>query len=49
MFPSFQENFQEGHRFHQDNNPKHSAKLSQEFLESTGINWVRVFLTHTNK
>ena len=40
VVPFIAENFPEGHRFHQDNNPKHSAKLSQEFLESTGINWV---------
>lgn len=41
VVPFIAENFPEGHRFHQDNNPKHSAKLSQEFLESTGINWVK--------
>ncbi|CAF0956458.1 unnamed protein product [Brachionus calyciflorus] len=41
VVPFIAENFPDGHRFHQDNNPKHSAKLSQEFLESTGINWVK--------
>lgn len=41
VVPFIAENFPEGHRFHQDNNPKHSAKLSQEFLSSTGINWVK--------
>jgi len=41
VVPFIAENFPNGHRFHQDNNPKHSAKLSQEFLESTGINWVK--------
>jgi transposase len=41
IVPFIAENFPGGHRFHQDNNPKHSAKLSQEFLESTGINWVK--------
>ena len=40
IVPFVAENFPAGHRFHQDNNPKHSAKLSQEFLNSTGINWV---------
>lgn len=41
VVPFIAENYPEGHRFHQDNNPKHSAKLSQEFLSSTGINWVK--------
>lgn len=41
VVPFIAENFPNSHRFHQDNNPKHSAKLSQEFLESTGINWVK--------
>ena len=41
IVPFIAENFPAGHRFHQDNNPKHSAKLSQEFLSSTGINWVK--------
>jgi len=41
VVPFIAENFADGHKFHQDNNPKHSAKLSQEFLVSTGINWVK--------
>lgn len=40
-YPNSANKFERYLRFHQDNNPKHSAKLSQEFLESTGINWVK--------
>ena len=28
-----------GHRFQQDNDPKHKSKMAKEFMEDNGINW----------
>ena len=33
--------YPDGHRFMQDNDPKHVSKLAQEFLEQHSINWWR--------
>ena len=31
--------FRNGHRFQQDNDPKHKSNLSRKFMEDNGINW----------
>ena len=33
--------FPNGHRFMQDNDPKHTSKKAQEFFHANGINWWR--------
>ena len=39
MLPFDEERFPEGHRLYQDNNPKHSSKYIERFLEEKNINW----------
>ena len=34
-----EEVFPEGHRFMQDNDPKHCSKRAEKFIEDHGINW----------
>ena len=31
--------FPDGHRFMQDNDPKHTSRLAKNFMEDRGINW----------
>ena len=31
--------FKKGHRLYQDNDPKHSSKYIEQFLEQQGVNW----------
>ncbi|CAG2242661.1 unnamed protein product [Mytilus edulis] len=31
--------FPDGHRFQQDNDPKHKSKMAKEFMNDNGINW----------
>ena len=31
--------YPDGHRLYQDNNPKHSSQLIQDYFEENGINW----------
>ena len=37
--PFIREVYPDGHCFMQDNDPKHTSKQAQVFLESAGINW----------
>ena len=39
LLPFIQERFQDSHRLYQDNDPKHSSKYIEEFLEQHGVNW----------
>ena len=39
LLPFIQDTFPNGHRFIQDNNPKHCLKLARKFYEDEGINW----------
>jgi len=39
LLPFIQERFPDGHRLYQDNNPKHSSKYIERFLEQRGLNW----------
>ena len=41
LLPFVQEVFPDGHRFMQDNDPKHVSKLGQEYLTTNNINWWR--------
>ena len=38
LVPFIRETFLDGHRFQQDNNPKHTSRLACSFLEDN-INW----------
>ena len=38
MLPFLHEVYPEGHRFMQDNDPKHISKAAQEFMEENRIN-----------
>lgn len=33
--------YRNGHRFMQDNDPKHTSRMAKEFLETNGVNWWR--------
>ena len=39
LLPFIQERFPDGHRLYQDNDPKHSSKHIEQFLEQHGVNW----------
>lgn len=39
LLPFIQEVFPDGHRFQQDNDPKHTSRLASTFMEQNGINW----------
>ena len=39
LLPFLREVYPDGHRFMQDNYPKHTSNQAQVFLESAGINW----------
>lgn len=39
LIPFLQERLSEGHRYMQDNDPKHTSRCAQEFFEEKGINW----------
>lgn len=39
LLPFIHSKFPDGHRFQQDNDPKHTSRLVKEFMEREGINW----------
>lgn len=39
LLPFIRDVFHDGHRFMQDNDPKHVSKLAKEFLRTNGVNW----------
>ena len=41
LLPFVHEVYPDGHRFMQDNDPKHVSKLGQDFLAANNINWWR--------
>ena len=41
LIPFCRRVYPHGHRFMQDNNPKHTFKRAQKFFEDNGINWWR--------
>ena len=41
LLPLIQEKFEGGHRFQQDNDPKHVSRFARNFFEEKGINWFK--------
>ena len=41
LLPFVHEVFPDGHRFMQDNDPKHNSKVGKDFLAASNINWWR--------
>ena len=41
LIPFLDEVYPDGHRFQQDNDPKHCSHYTRDFLEEKGINWWR--------
>ena len=39
LLPFIRRTFPDGHRFQQDNDPKHTSRLASNFMEDNGINW----------
>ena len=39
LLPFLGEVFPDGHKFLQDNNPKHTARLTQQWMEDNNVNW----------
>ena len=39
LVPFLEETYPEGHKFQQDNDPKHCSKYTQSKLEELNINW----------
>ena len=39
LVPFIREVYPDGHRFQQDNDPKHCSRLARRFYEDRGINW----------
>lgn len=39
LLPFIQTTFPDGHRFQQDNDPKHTSKMAKDFLTQNNINW----------
>ena len=39
LLPMIQALYQNGHRFVQDNDPKHMLRLAQQFFHEKGVNW----------
>ena len=43
LLPFIRSTFPDGHRFQQDNDPKHKSKLAQEFMKDNQINWWNIW------
>ena len=41
LLPFIAEKYPGGHRFMQDNDPKHTSRLAVSFFEANGVNWWR--------
>ena len=41
LLPFLEERLSEGHRFMQDNDPKHTSKLAKSFMDNNGVNWFK--------
>lgn len=41
LLPFIRQVYPNSHRFQQDNDPKHTSRLAQQFMEENGINWWR--------
>ena len=39
LLPFIRERFPDGHRFQQDNNPKHRSRMTRNFMDRNGINY----------
>ena len=39
LVPFLKETFPDGHRFMQDNDPKHTSRLAKAYLEDQEVNW----------
>jgi hypothetical protein len=39
LLPFIRKVYPEGHRFMQDNDPKHASNLAKEFMQANSINW----------
>ncbi|KAK6188807.1 hypothetical protein SNE40_004908 [Patella caerulea] len=41
LLPFVKNKFPDGHRFVQDNDPKHKSKKAQEFIDNNDIDWIK--------
>lgn len=41
LLPFIQEKYALGHRFMQDNDPKHTSRLTKAFFEENNVNWMK--------
>ena len=41
LLPFLEERLSKGHRFMQDNDPKHTSNLAKCFMDNNGVNWFK--------